>query len=197
MSGIYKPDKGTKAEFDDALRRLEAAEARVQALSANPSTDELTLQNALEAYQEARLLWLSSEAVLRSAAIVEEQPRHSGKSVVIVQGNNAHVGESIALLLRLRGFRTTLLSKHRLDDATPHGPIAAIIVDIERNFDKARVHAIKSLKTDSRARIIGMIPQSLEYADWQGFDTVLVKPASIDTIVQAIVFDAGAQSRLE
>ncbi|MEM5436141.1 hypothetical protein [Paraburkholderia diazotrophica] len=177
-----------KAQFDEAVRRLEAADARVRALSANPLADESTKLTALHAYEEARLLWLSCEAVLRSAAIVETPAQYAGKSIAIVHAN-AHVGESIALLLRLRGFKTTVLSTERLLDAASHGPATAVLVDVERKLDRASLLAIGKLKTAPSIRIIAMIPEGLEHNEYIGFDTVLVKPVSIDTIVRAILFE--------
>ncbi|WP_232431703.1 hypothetical protein [Burkholderia ubonensis] len=190
-NSIDNRDKDAKAQFDEAARRLEAAEARLQALFANPFADETARQTALESYQEARLLWLSSEAVLRSAAIVDDPPRHAGKSVVILRGN-PHVGESIALLLRLRGFSTTVLPKHRVEETVAHGPVAAVIVDIERDPHRARELAVDTLRTYPGARIVGMVPQTLARCDWREFHAVIVKPASIDMIVRAIAGDAGA-----
>ncbi|SEJ18412.1 hypothetical protein [Paraburkholderia diazotrophica] len=188
MDSFDNPGNNAKAQFDEAVRRLEEADARVRALSANPFADETTKRTALHAYEEARLLWLSCEAVLRSAAIVENPTQHAGKSIAIVHANS-HVGESIALLLRLRGFKTTVLPTERLSDAASHGPATAFLVDVERKLDEASLLAIGQLKTDPSIRIIAMVPEGLEHGEYIGFDTVLVKPASIDTIVQAILFE--------
>ncbi|MGU7782041.1 hypothetical protein [Burkholderia sp. PU8-34] len=190
-NGIDNRDNHAKAQFDEAARRLEAAEVRVRALSINPLADEAALQTALEAYEMARLLWLSSEAVLRSAVVTNGQPQHIGKCVVILHGNE-HVGESIALLLRLRGFGTTAIPSNRLERAIRHGPAAAVIFDIERDPRDACVLAANSFDTYPDARIIGIVPPTLENYDWRGFDTILVKPTSIDMIVWAIVSDAGS-----
>ncbi|MEX3931778.1 hypothetical protein AB4Y32_08170 [Paraburkholderia phymatum] len=188
MDSFDNLGNNAKAQFDEAVRRLEAADARVRALSANPLADESTKQTAQHAYEKARLLWLSCEAVLRSAAIVESPSQYAGKSIAIVHAN-AHVGESIALLLRLRGFKTTVLPTERLLDAASHGSATAILVDVERKLDEASVLAICELKTEPSIRIIAMIPEGLEHGEYVGFDAVLVKPASIDTIVQAILFE--------
>ncbi len=70
-----------KAEFDAALRRLETAQRRLQALVANPGDDEAALQVARSAYDHARLLWLSSEAACaasRSSRTVK--PMQTGAS---------------------------------------------------------------------------------------------------------------------
>ncbi|CAN0625425.1 conserved protein of unknown function [Burkholderia multivorans] len=187
---IGNRENSAKAQFDEAVRRLEAAEARVQALFANPHVDESTRQMALEVYEEARLLWLSSEAILRSMAVNCGPSRHEGQSVVIL-GGDTPVGESIAILLRLRGFRTAVLSRNRADEQISRGPAAAVIVDIERDPDNACVLAVSTLDTYPGSRIIGMVPPVLENYDWRGFDAILVKPASIDTIVQAIAGDPG------
>ncbi|RQQ56126.1 hypothetical protein [Burkholderia stagnalis] len=180
-----------KALFDEANRRLEAAEARIRALFANPLADEAIRQAALEAYQEARLLWLSAEAVLRSATIVDAPPRHAGRRIVILRGS-AHVGESIALLLRLRGFRTSVVPKHRAEESFSHGPAEAVIVDVERDPDEACVLAANMLETYPDTRIVAMVPPTLGGYAWRGFDIVLVKPASIDMILHAIAGDTGA-----
>jgi len=183
-------DSGARAQFNDAARRLAAAEARIRALSANPLADETARQAALAAYREARLLWLSSEAVLRSAAITAAPRRHAGKSVVIL-GGNAHIDESIALLLRLRGFRTTVLAKHRIEEGVSHGRATAVIVDIERDPHTACVLAADSSKLYPGARIIGMVWPALESYRWRGFDAILVKPASIDVIAAAVTDGTG------
>ncbi|WP_124603393.1 hypothetical protein [Burkholderia sp. Bp8963] len=140
---------------------------------------------ALDAYEEARLLWLSCEAVLRSATIVDVPPPHAGKNIVIC-GGNAHVRESIALLLRLRGFRTTVISKSRIDEAISHGPAVAVVVDIERDPDHACMLAVNTLEIYPGTRVVGMIPATLEHYDWKGFDVILVKPVSTDRIVQVV-----------
>ncbi|MXN75385.1 hypothetical protein GR157_11650 [Burkholderia sp. 4701] len=180
-----------KALFDEANRRLEAAEARIRALFANPLADDAAKQAALEAYQEVRLLWLSAEAVLRSATIVENPPRQAGRRIVILRGS-AHVGESIALLLRLRGFRTTVVPKSRADETMSHGPPEAIIFDVERDPDEACVLAVSVLDTYPDTRIVAMVPPALGSFAWRGFDIILVKPASIDMILHAIAGDTGA-----
>lgn len=182
---IDKPDNDVQAQFDEAARRLQAAEARVQALCNNPLVDETARQMARDAFEQARLLWLSSDVVMRSAAFNDDLQRHTGKRVVILAAN-VHVGESIALLLRLRGFVTALHARNRIDDAHMHRPAAAVIVDMERDSDKASVLAVDALRHHAGTRIIGMIPPMLENGDWSGFDTILVKPVSIDLIVQAV-----------
>ncbi|RQR62730.1 hypothetical protein DIE19_11030 [Burkholderia sp. Bp9126] len=179
-----------KALFDEANRRLEAAEARIRALFANPLADEATRKAALEAYQDARLLWLGAEAVLRSTTIVEQPQRQLGRRIVILRGS-AHVGESIALLLRLRGFRTTVVPKHRAA-AISHGPADAVIVDVERDPDDACLLAASMLETYPDTRIVAMVPPTLGSFAWRGFDIILVKPASIDMILHAIAGDTGA-----
>lgn len=188
MDSYDNLSNSAKAQFDAAVRRLEAADARMRGLHANPLADETTKRTALKAYEEARLLWLSCEAVLRSAAIVENPAECPNRSVAIVHCN-AHVGESIALLLRLRGFKTAVLPTDRLLDAAPHETVSAVLIDMERKLDDARVRAIGRLKTDPSVRIIAMIPEAFEYDENLGFDSVLVKPVSIDTIIQAILFE--------
>jgi hypothetical protein len=174
-----RPDHLAKVQFEEAVRRLEAVRARVRAVSVNPLADETTRRTAQVAYEEARLLWLSCEAVLRSVAIIDEPTRHPSGDIVIVQGN-AHVAESI------------VRSKDRIEDVVSHRSAAAIIVDIERHLDRAHLLALQKVKKTARTRAIAMVPQALENDDWSGFDAVLVKPASIDLIVQAITSDAGS-----
>jgi hypothetical protein len=193
MNRTDHPDDNAKAQFDEAARRLQAAEARLRALAAYPLADEITRQAALEAYEEARLIWLSCEAVLRSMEIVDDTRRHPGKSVVILRGD-PHIAESIALLLRLRGFRTTVLPKTLIDDAASHKPPSAIIVDVERDWDKGCLSSVHKLNATPSTRLIAMVPAPLKRHDWSGFNVVLVKPASIDSIIEAIVSEPGAQA---
>ncbi|HVE05781.1 MAG TPA: hypothetical protein VNE00_00875 [Paraburkholderia sp.] len=183
------PDKKAKAQFDEAIMRLDAAQQRLDALFDNPLADDESRAAAQSAYDEARLLWLSSEAVLRSAAV--NHPRPSPRNVLILRGN-AHIAESIALLLRLRGYGVTVVSKHRLDEPVPHAPAAAIIVDIEREQDREWLGSIEKLRTTAATRIVAMIPAALQRRNWQGFDSVLVKPASIDMLVQCMNLSADS-----
>jgi xanthine/CO dehydrogenase XdhC/CoxF family maturation factor len=181
-----------KAQFDAAFRRLEAAQIRLQTLAANSSTDEAALQTARYAYDEARLLWLSSEAALRSAAIADSYHHYMSKFVVILQGNS-HVAESIALLLRLRGFRATVLSRCPSDDDSnkPIEPPSAVIADFERTPVSEDTRAISRLRVTPSTRIVAMVPPALLNHVWDGFDAVLAKPASIDTIIQQGILGNG------
>ena len=180
-----------KAQFDAAFRRLEAAQLRLQTLAAKTNADEASLQMARYAYDEARLLWLSSEAALRSAAIVDSYRHYTNRLVVILQGN-AHVAESIALLLRLRGFRATVLSRYPVDgDDRPAEPPSAIIADFERTPLAEDTHAISRLRATPSTRIVAMVPPALLNRGWDGFDAVLTKPASIDTIIQQGILGNG------
>jgi hypothetical protein len=190
MNSIDNHDNDAKAQFDEAARRFERTEERLRALSASPVKDATARWIALEAYEEARLFLLSSEAVLRSAEIIGDRRRHPGKSIVILRGD-AHIAESIALLLRLRGFRSTVLPKTHIAGMASHIPAAAIIVDVERDMDKRCLCAVDKLNATPSTRLIAMIPQALAQHDWSGFDSVLVKPASIDLIVSAIVIEPG------
>ena len=130
--GIDNRNGNAKAQFDEADRRLGVAEARIRSLFANPLANEAVRQSALEDYREARLLWLSADAVLRSTSVIDKPPRQVGRRIVILRGN-AHVGESVALLLRLRGFSTTVVPAHRAEEAIAHGPASAVVVDVERD----------------------------------------------------------------
>ena len=167
------------------------AEARIRSLFANPLANEAVRQSALEDYREARLLWLSADAVLRSTSVIDKPPRQVGRRIVILRGN-AHVGESVALLLRLRGFSTTVVPAHRAEEAIAHGPASAVVVDVERDPDDACMLAVNTVNSHPRTRIVAMVPPTLERYAWRGFDAVLVKPVSIDMIAHAIMGDSGA-----
>jgi len=177
-----------KSQFDAAFRRLEAAQSRLQALAADPGGDEAALGTARASYDQARLLWLCSEAALRSAAIVAGHARQTGRRVVILQGNS-HVAESIALLLRLRGFRATVMSRDPAHEDKSSEPAAAVLMDFERKRDHADQLALGRLNVAPATRVIAMVPHALLRQDWDGFDAVLLKPASIDMIVQMILGD--------
>ena len=189
--GIDNRNGNAKAQFDEADRRLRVAEARIRSLFANPLANEAVRQSALEDYREARLLWLSADAVLRSTSVIDKPPRQVGRRIVILRGN-AHVGESVALLLRLRGFSTTVVPAHRAEEAIAHGPASAVVVDVERDPDDACMLAVNTVNSHPRTRIVAMVPPTLERYAWRGFDAVLVKPVSIDMIAHAIMGDSGA-----
>ncbi|MDN7491350.1 hypothetical protein CFB40_36250 [Burkholderia sp. AU31652] len=189
--GIDNRNGNAKAQFDEADRRLGVAEARIRSLFANPLANEAVRQSALEDYREARLLWLSADAVLRSTSVIDKPPRQVGRRIVILRGN-AHVGESVALLLRLRGFSTTVVPAHRAEEAIAHGPASAVVVDVERDPDDACMLAVNTVNSHPRTRIVAMVPPTLERYAWRGFDAVLVKPVSIDVIAHAIMGDSGA-----
>ncbi|RQS36189.1 hypothetical protein DIE03_03295 [Burkholderia sp. Bp8992] len=189
--GIDSHNGKAKARFDEADRRLGVAEARIRALFANPLADEALKQSALEAYREARLLWLSADAVLRSSSVTDKPLRLAGRRIVILRGN-AHVGESVALLLRLRGFSTTVVPAHRAEEAISHGPASAVVVDVERDPDNACKFAVDTVSLHPRTRIVAMVPPTLGSYAWRGFDAILVKPVSIDAIAHAIMGDSGA-----
>lgn len=189
--GIDNRNGNAKAQFDEADRRLGVAEARIRSLFANPLANEAVRQSALEDYREARLLWLSADAVLRSTSVIDKPPRQVGRRIVILRGN-AHVGESVALLLRLRGFSTTVVPAHRAEEAIAHGPASAVVVDVERDPDDACMLAVNTVNSHPRTRIVAMVPPTLERYAWRGFDAVLVKPVSIDMIAHAIMGDSGA-----
>ncbi|CAB3966918.1 hypothetical protein BCO9919_02528 [Burkholderia cenocepacia] len=189
--GIDNRNGNAKAQFDEADRRLGVAEARIRSLFANPLANEAVRQSALEDYREARLLWLSADAVLRSTSVIDKPPRQVGRRIVILRGN-AHVGESVALLLRLRGFSTTVVPAHRAEEAIAHGPASAVVVDVERDPDDACLLAVNTVNSHPRTRIVAMVPPTLERYAWRGFDAVLVKPVSIDVIAHAIMGDSGA-----
>lgn len=167
------------------------AEARIRSLFANPLANEAIKQSALEDYREARLLWLSADAVLRSTSVIDKPSRQVGRRIVILRGN-AHVGESVALLLRLRGFSTTVAPAHRAEEAISHGPASAVVVDVERDPDDACMLAVNTVNLHPRTRTVAMVPPTLGRYLWRGFDTILVKPVSIDIIAQAITGDSGA-----
>ena len=141
-----------KAEFDVALRRLESAQRRLQALVANPGDDEAALQVARSAYDDARLLWLSSEAALRSITLVENRQAHANRRIVILPGSS-HVTESLAILLRLRGFRATVMSKHPagLDRAVE--PTAAVVADVDGRQEQEDELAVNRLRTSPATRL--------------------------------------------
>ena len=179
-----------KAQFDVAFTRLEAAQMRLQALAARSNTDEEALRSARTAYNDARLLWLSSEAALRSAAIADSCHPYTNRLVVVLEGN-AHVAESIALLLRLRGFKATVMSRYPSDEERAAEPASAVVADFERKPAPAEAQAIKRLKSYPFTRMIAMVPPSLPGHDWEGFDAVLEKPASIDTIIQHGILGYG------
>jgi len=174
-----------KAQFDVAFRRLESARERLQAIESNPAKDGGALRRAQTVYDEARLFWLSSEAALRSAAIAGGHPTAPGKRLVILQGNS-HVAESIALLLRLRGFVTTVRFRNPVDCDKPLEPVAAVIADFERRPDHVDRLAIDQVKTSPFTRVIAIVPSTLSNCDWGGFDEVVLKPASIESIIQAV-----------
>ncbi|ALL71781.1 hypothetical protein K788_0007047 (plasmid) [Paraburkholderia caribensis MBA4] len=175
-----------KAEFDVALRRLETAQRRLQALVANPGDDEAALQVARSAYDHARLLWLSSEAALRSITLVENQQAYAGWRIVILPGSS-HVTESLAILLRLRGFRATVMSKHPagLDRAVE--PTAAVVADFDGRQEQEDELAVNRLRTSSATRMVAMVPAALQHHEWHGFDAVLPKPTTIDAIIRVIL----------
>ncbi|NIE55347.1 MULTISPECIES: hypothetical protein [unclassified Burkholderia] len=189
--GIDNRNGNAKAQFDEADRRLGVAEARIRSLFANPLANEAIRQCALEDYREARLLWLSADAVLRSTSVIDKPSRQVGRRIVILRGN-AHVGESVALLLRLRGFSTTVVPAHRAEEAISHGPASAVVVDVERDPDDACMIAVNTVNLHPRTRIVAMVPPTLGRYAWHGFDAVLVKPVSIDMIAHAIMGDSGA-----
>ncbi|EKS9797943.1 MULTISPECIES: hypothetical protein [Burkholderia] len=189
--GIDNRNGNAKAQFDEADRRLGMAEARIRSLFANPLANEAVRQSALDDYREARLLWLSADAVLRSTSVIDKPSRQVGRRIVILRGN-AHVGESVALLLRLRGFSTTVVPAHRAEEAISHGPASAVVVDVERDPDDACLLAVNTVNSHPRTRIVAMVPPTLERYAWCGFDAVLVKPVSIDMIAHAIMGDSGA-----
>jgi hypothetical protein len=175
-----------KAQFDVAFSRLEAAQRRLQALASDPRNDGIELQTARNAYDHARLFWLSSEAALRSVAIFGTY-HCPVRRVVILQGNS-HVSESIALLLRLRGFRTTVMSTHHPADADGVTQQAAVVlVDVERKPQPADELALNRIRMRSAARLVAMIPPALHDHAWDAFDAVLLKPASIEAIIQVIL----------
>jgi hypothetical protein len=174
-----------KAQFDVAFRRLESAQARLQALTDNPVDDGTALRNAQTVYEQARLFWLSSEAALRSAAIAGGHPR-TGRRLVILQGNS-HVAESIALLLRLRGFTATVRSHNLNDGDRPVEPPAAIVADFEKRPEQGEALAISRAEMSPGTRMVAMVPPALMDCDWRGFDAVVLKPASMDAIVQAVL----------
>lgn len=179
-----------KAQFDAAFRRLETAQLRLQTLASKPDADEEALHSARVVYDEARLLWLSSEAALRSAAIADSYSHYMNRLVVVLEGN-AHVAESIALLLRLRGFRATVMSRYPSDDERTIEPASAVIADFERRPVPADAQAIKRLRASPSTRMIAMVPPSLLLHNWDGFDAVLEKPASIETIIQQGILGNG------
>ena len=189
--GIDNRNGNAKAQFDEADRRLGVAEARIRSLFANPLANEAIRQSELDDYREARLLWLSADAVLRSTSVIDKPSRQVGRRIVILRGN-AHVGESVALLLRLRGFSTTVVPAHRAEEAISHGPAAAVVVDVERDPDDACMLAVNTVNLHPRTRIVAMVPPTLGRHAWRGFDAVLVKPVSIDMIAHAIMGDSGA-----
>ncbi|MBN3751431.1 hypothetical protein G3N95_00645 [Paraburkholderia sp. Tr-20389] len=184
------PVDHAKAQFDKAFRRLEAAQIRLQTLAARPDADEAALRSARYAYDEARLLWLSSEAALRSAAIADSHRHHMNRLVVVLDGNS-HVAESIALLLRLRGFRAAVASSLPSNEERPIEPPSAVIADFGRRPGPADAQAISRLKVTPSTRMIAMVPPALLSDDWDGFDAVLAKPASIDTIIQQGILGNG------
>jgi hypothetical protein len=175
-----------KAQFDVAFRRLESAQERLQALTADPANDGVALRQAQSVYEQARLFWLSSEAALRAAAIAGGRPLAHGRRLVILHGNS-HVAESIALLLRLRGFAATVRARNGTDGDRPAEPPSAIIADFEKRPDRLDRFAINRVKTSPGTRMVAMVPQALADCDWREFDEVLLKPVSIDEIVQAVL----------
>lgn len=148
------PVRDAKAQFDKAFRRLEAAQVRLQTLAARPHADEAALRSARFAYDEARLFWLSSEAALRSAAIADSY-RHCMNRLVVVLEGDSHVAESIALLLRLRGFRAKVMSHHSWDEERSIEPPSAVIADFGRKPGRADTQVISRLKVTPSTRKIG------------------------------------------
>jgi hypothetical protein len=190
MNSIDTTDKNAKVQFDDAIARLDAAQSRIRALYDNPLADETARAVAWEAYEQARLLWLSCEAMLRSAAIIDREARRKNRRVVVVHGNT-HIAESLMLLLRLRGFGATALARRPVGDRAGGTAPAAIIVDIERAADREWLFPLDALKTAASTRVIALIPAALRHHAWDGLDEVLVKPASIDAVVCAIGRNTG------
>ena len=188
--GIDNRNGNAKAQFDEADRRLGVAEARIRSLFANPLANEAVRQSALEDYREARLLWLSADAVLRSTSVIDKPPRQVGRRIVILRGN-AHVGNRLRCCCGCADsappWCRRTVPKKRLRMARPRRSSSTSSVT---PTTLACWPSTPSIRIRARG-IVAMVPPTLERYAWRGFDAVLVKPVSIDMIAHAIMGDSG------
>ncbi|MEM5383851.1 hypothetical protein VSR68_09630 [Paraburkholderia phymatum] len=173
-------------QFDVALARLEQAFERVQRVASCYPADSLAVVEARQAYERARLVWLSAELALRGNALLNAPRSRVPRSNVLVVGRSDQVVRSLAVLLRTQGYAAVGCSVAELYGALRESAYAAVLVSVDRAMARDRAlldaitHAVLPLP------IVALIRGSLANLQPVAFDRVVSDPAGIAQIAIAL-----------
>ncbi|SEJ33251.1 hypothetical protein [Paraburkholderia diazotrophica] len=173
-------------QYDVALARLEQAFQRVQRAAGCYPSDSLAVFEARQAYERARLVWLSAELTLRGDALLNAPRSRVPRGNVLVVGRSDQIVRSLVVLLKTQGYASMGCSVAELYGALRESAYAVVLlsVDCAMARDRALLDAIRHAVLP--LPIVALIRGSLASLQHVPFDHVVSDPSDIGQIAGAL-----------
>ncbi|SIT48946.1 conserved hypothetical protein [Paraburkholderia piptadeniae] len=174
-------------QYDVALARLEQAFLRVQRAASCYPSDSLAVFEARQAYERARLVWLSAELALRGDALLKASRSRVPRSNVLVVGRSDQVVRSLVVLLKTQGYAAAVgCSVAELYGALRESVHTVVLVSVDCAMARDRAlldvirHAVSPLP------FVALIRGGLANLQPVAFDRVVSDPSDIGQITGAL-----------
>src|SRR5262249_21435886 len=179
-------------DFETSLAKLQAVTEQMQHSEDDDGIDSVAFARALENYQRARLVWLSSEIMLRSSAVCMPVRAPALERVLSLQCAEP-VAASYEILLRINGYPVMSLDELAgLDALLDRFAPQAVLLDLDERFGMKLACIVRAREWQRQQegrcdmRIVGLASPRLARTRVPLVDIMIGKPAQLGELVDAI-----------
>jgi hypothetical protein len=178
-------------EFEASLANLRAVTEQIQRTENAGGVDSVAFARAHESYRRARLVWLSSEIMLRSSAM--HVSARAPVRVLSIQRAEP-VAASYEILLRVNGYPVASLDRHAgLDALLASFAPQVVLLDLDERLGAKLAFAvsIRQWQRENRraVRIVGLASRRLAGQRMPLMDVVVAKPATLCALMDVLRVD--------